>query len=78
MQGLGLGVLVASRPKPSAAHYSVKGPSEVEILLQRIAELPSSDSDGGNGSGSDSEGGSGSGSGDTCNQEGSSCQGSFG
>ena len=65
---MGLGVLVASRWKPSAAHYCVRGPSEVEQVLQRIAELPSSSSDGsdgGSGSGNNSD--SGGDSGDTYN-----------
>lgn len=38
--GLGLGVLVSSRPKATAAHFSLRNPSEVTALLERLAALP--------------------------------------
>ena len=38
--GLGLGVLVAARPKASAAHYCVKSPSEARLPACRRAARP--------------------------------------
>lgn len=37
--GLGIGILVSSKPKPSAAHFSLRSPSEVCEFLRRVAAL---------------------------------------
>jgi len=38
-RGLGTGILVASRPKETAARYTLRSPDEVERFLLRLVDL---------------------------------------
>ena len=38
-RSLGLGILVASRSKPTAAHYTLRSPEEVQLFMWRLVEV---------------------------------------